>query len=225
MNPKIVLHDHLDGGVRPSTVVELATAAGVDLPTTDSEQLGRWFTIVPGMPFADAWQRFYLVIALLQTREALCRVAREAVEDLAADGVAYAEISDLQNCDGLVIGSPGYFGNMASALKYFLDQTSQQWLSGELIDKPAGVFTSTSSLHGGQESVLLSMMLPLLHHGMLISGIPYSEAALNQTSTGATPYGASHVAGQQGQPVSRDEISACRTLGKRIASLATQLNR
>ncbi len=92
MNPKIVLHDHLDGGVRPSTVVELAAAAGVDLPTTDSEQLGRWFTIVPGMPFADAWQRFYLVIALLQTREALRRVAREAVEDLAADGVAYAEL-------------------------------------------------------------------------------------------------------------------------------------
>jgi len=139
-------------------------------------------------------------------------------------GVPYAEISDLQDCDGLIIGSPGYFGNMAAALKYFLDQTSQQWLSGELIGKPAGVFTSTSSLHGGQESVLLSMMLPLLHHGMLISGIPYSEAALNQTSTGATPYGASHVAGQQAKTVSRDEISACRTLGKRVASLATQLN-
>ena len=139
-------------------------------------------------------------------------------------GVPYAETSDLEDCDGLIIGSPGYFGNMAAPLKYFFDQTSQYWLSGKLIGKPAGVFTSTSSLHGGQESVLLSMMLPLLHHGMLISGIPYSEPALNQTSTGATPYGASHMAGQQGNPVSKDEISACQTLGKRIASLAVRLN-
>jgi len=138
-------------------------------------------------------------------------------------GVPYAEISDLKDCDGLIIGSPGYFGNMAAPLKYFFDQTSQYWLSGKLIGKPAGVFTSTSSMHGGQESVLLSMMLPLLHHGMLISGIPYSEPALNQTSSGATPYGASHFAGQQGKPLSKHEISACHTLGKRIASLTTQL--
>lgn len=138
-------------------------------------------------------------------------------------GVPYAEISDLNDCDGLIIGSPGYFGNMAAPLKYFFDQTSQYWLSGKLIGKPAAVFTSTSSLHGGQESVLLSMMLPLLHHGMLISGIPYSEPALNQTSTGATPYGASHFAGQHGNPLTRDEISACQALGKRIASLTTQL--
>lgn len=139
-------------------------------------------------------------------------------------GVAYAEIDDLEDCHGLIIGSPGYFGNMAAPLKYFFDQTSQLWLSGKLIGKPAGVFTSTSSLHGGQESVLLSMMLPLLHHGMLISGIPYSEAALNQTTTGATPYGPSHVAGQSGADLSNDEIAACQTLGKRIATLATQLN-
>ena len=139
-------------------------------------------------------------------------------------GAPYAEISDLQECDGLIIGSPGYFGNMAAPLKYFFDQTSEYWLSGKLIGKPAGVFTSTSSLHGGQESVLLSMMLPLLHHGMLISGIPYSEPSLNQTSTGATPYGASHMAGQQGNPLSKDEISACRALGRRIAKLSTQLN-
>ena len=138
-------------------------------------------------------------------------------------GVPYAEISDLKDCDGLIIGSPGYFGNMAAPLKYFFDQSSQYWLSGKLIGKPAGVFTSTSSMHGGQESVLLSMMLPLLHHGMLISGIPYSEPALNQTITGATPYGASHVASQQGKPLSNDEISACQTLGKRIANLTTQL--
>jgi NAD(P)H dehydrogenase (quinone) len=140
-------------------------------------------------------------------------------------GVPFAEISDLDDCDALIIGSPGYFGNMAAPVKYFLDQTSQYWLSGELIGKPAGVFTSTSTLHGGQETVLLSMMLPLLHHGMLITGIPYSEPALNQTSGGATPYGASHVSGQQGKPVSRDESSACRTLGRRIADLAVKLSR
>lgn len=140
-------------------------------------------------------------------------------------GVPFAEISDLDNCDALIIGSPGYFGNMAAPVKYFLDQTSQYWLSGKLIGKPAGVFTSTSTLHGGQETVLLSMMLPLLHHGMLISGIPYSEPALNQTSSGATPYGASHVSGQQGKPVSLDESSACRTLGRRIADLAVKLSR
>ena len=138
-------------------------------------------------------------------------------------GLVYAELADLGDCDGLILGSPGYFGNMSAPLKYFLDQTSQHWLSGRLIDKPAGVFTSTSSLHGGQESVLLSMMLPLLHHGMLISGIPYSESALNQTKTGATPYGPSHVAGQSGAGLSQDEIAACRALGSRIARLATQL--
>lgn len=138
-------------------------------------------------------------------------------------GVPFAETSDLEDCQGLIIGSPGYFGNMAAALKYFLEQTSPHWLSGALIGKPAAVFTSTSSMHGGQESVLLSMMLPLLHHGMLISGIPYSEAALHRTSTGATPYGASHVAGQQGKPLSKDEISACQALGKRIAALTMQL--
>ena len=138
-------------------------------------------------------------------------------------GVLYADIVDLEDCDGLILGSPGYFGNMAAPLKYFLDQTTQLWLSGALIDKPAAVFTSTSSQHGGQESVLLSMMQPLLHHGMLISGIPYSEKALNQTSTGGTPYGASHVAGQQGKPLSQDEIDACLALGKRVAWLATQL--
>ena len=139
------------------------------------------------------------------------------------DGVPFAEAADLDDCQGLIMGSPGYFGNMAAPLKYFLDQTSQHWLSGALIGKPAAVFTSTSSMHGGQESVLLSMMLPLLHHGMLISGIPYSEAALHHTSTGATPYGASHFAGQQGKPLSEDEISACQGLGRRIASLATKL--
>lgn len=141
-----------------------------------------------------------------------------------SNGAPYVEMSELEDCQGLIIGSPGYFGNMAAPLKYFLDQTSPLWLSGALIGKPAGVFTSTSSMHGGQESVLLSMMLPLLHHGMLISGIPYSENSLHQTSTGGTPYGASHVASQQNKPLSQDEVSACQALGKRIATLSIRLN-
>jgi NAD(P)H dehydrogenase (quinone) len=142
---------------------------------------------------------------------------------VAGTGPAYASNDDLIQCDGLVVGSPAYFGNMSAAMKYFLDQTSSLWLSGAMIGKPAGVFTSSSSLHGGQESVLLSMMLPLLHHGMLISGIPYSEPALHNTSTGATPYGASHVAGSRGKPMSQEEVNACRTLGKRVAQLAQKL--
>ncbi len=154
-------------------------------------------------------------------------VSAESEQTLAAipdQGVGYAEPGDLEECDGLIIGSPGYFGSMAAPLKYFLDQTSQYWLSGQLIGKPAGVFTSTSSMHGGQESVLLNMMLPLLHHGMLISGIPYSEPALNQTTSGATPYGPSHVSGPDGRPLSSDEIAACQTLGNRIACLAMLLD-
>lgn len=162
--------------------------------------------------------------AMLRRLPSVSAISEQTEPDIPQSGVAYAEIDELEDCDGLIIGSPGYFGNMAAPLKYFLDQTSRLWLSGKLIGKPAGVFTSTSSLHGGQESVLLSMMLPLLHHGMLISGIPYSETALNQTTTGATPYGPSHVAGQSGLALSDDEIAACRTLGKRIATLAVQLS-
>jgi len=150
--------------------------------------------------------------------------ATEQLEDSVPDeGLPYARLSDLETCSGLIVGSPGYFGNMAAPLKYFFDQSSSLWLAGAMIGKPAGVFTATSSMHGGQETVLTSMMLPLMHHGMLVSGIPYSEPALNQTSTGATPYGASHVAGQQGAPLSQHEISACRALGKRIAGLAVKL--
>ncbi len=142
---------------------------------------------------------------------------------IAEQGVPYAQPEDLESCAGLIVGSPGYFGNMAAPLKYFFDQTSSLWLAGGMIGKPGAVFTATSSMHGGQETVLTSMMLPLLHHGMLISGIPYSEPALNQTSSGATPYGASHVAGQQGQELSEHEIAACKALGKRIADLACRL--
>jgi len=150
--------------------------------------------------------------------------ATEQLEDSVPDeGLPYARLSDLEDCSGMLIGSPGYFGNMAAPLKYFFDQTSSLWLAGAMIGKPAGVFTATSSMHGGQETVLTSMMLPLLHHGMLITGIPYSEPALNQTRSGATPYGASHVAGQQGQPLSEHEVEACRALGKRVADLAARL--
>jgi len=139
-------------------------------------------------------------------------------------GPTYATEQDLKNCDGLIIGSPAYFGNMSAALKYFLDQTSSLWLSGALIGKPAGVFTSTSSLHGGQQSVLLSMMIPLLHHGMIISGIPYSEPTLHGATSVASPYGASHVSGNNGKPLSSEETSACQALGKRVAELSVKLS-
>ena len=166
----------------------------------------------------------------LETAEAICRqvpevsTVTESLEpSIAPSGDAYASLSDLESCDALIMGSPGYFGNMAAPLKYFLDQATPIWLSGALIGKPAGVFTATASQHGGQEMVLSSMMTPLLHQGMLITGIPYSEASLNRTSTGGTPYGASHVAGPTGRELSDDEISACRALGLRIAHLASHL--
>jgi NAD(P)H dehydrogenase (quinone) len=130
-------------------------------------------------------------------------------------------LDDLRRCAGLVMGSPTRFGNMATPLKYFLDQSSSLWLSGALIDKPAGVFTSTSSLHGGQESTLLSMLLPLLHHGMVVAGLPYSEAGLMNTTSGGTPYGASHWAGPDNtRPLDETEAALCRALGARIARLA-----
>lgn len=139
-------------------------------------------------------------------------------------GPPHASKDDLRECAGLALGSPTRFGNMAAPLKAFLDETSDLWLSGSLIGKPAGVFTSTSSLHGGQESTLLSMMLPLLHHGMLIMGVPYSEAALLDTRSGGTPYGASHVAGADNSNViSEHEKRVARALGKRLAETALRL--
>ncbi len=161
--------------------------------------------------------------ARIRTVPPVSTVCEATQDEIPAEGPPYATLEDLQECSGLALGSPTRFGNMAAPLKYFLDSTTSLWLSGALIGKPAAVFTSASSLHGGQETTLTSMMLPLLHHGMLVSGIPYSEPALNQTRSGATPYGASHVAGQQGQPLSEDEISACRALGKRVAELACKL--
>ena len=146
----------------------------------------------------------------------------EAVEDSIPDsGPPYAQADDLLDCVGLALGSPTRFGNMAGALKYFIDSTSPLWLQGALVGKPASVFTSTSSLHGGQETTLLSMMLPLLHHGMLLVGIPYSETDLLKTTTGGTPYGASHLAGAQSdRALSEEEIRLCQAQGKRLARIA-----
>lgn len=138
-------------------------------------------------------------------------------------GAPYCTFDELRNCAGLLMGSPTRFGNMAAPLRYFLDQTSDMWLDGSLAGKPAGVFTSTGSLHGGQETTLLSMMLPLMHHGMVIAGIPYSEAALMHTHSGGTPYGASHWSGGSESDLSEDEQTLCRALGARIGKLALRL--
>ena len=149
----------------------------------------------------------------------------EAVGDaIPPSGPPYVGLSDLKECAGLALGSPTRFGNMAAPMKYFLDTTSPLWLSGQLVGKPACVFTSTSTLHGGQESTLLSMMIPLLHHGMLIMGLPYSETDLVHTRSGGTPYGASHLAGDKGDlPLSEEEIRLCHALGARLATTAKQL--
>ena len=141
-------------------------------------------------------------------------------------GPPFATTDDLRECAGLALGSPTRFGNMAAPLKAFIDSTSDLWLSGTLINKPAVVFASTSSLHGGQESTLLSMMLPLLHHGMVIAGLPYSESALLDTQTGGTPYGATHVAGPNNdRALSEHERILCLALGRRLATLAQGLER
>lgn len=139
-------------------------------------------------------------------------------------GAIYCTEDDLRNCAGLALGSPTRFGNMASALKHFIDSTGSIWASGALIDKPVGTFTSTASLHGGQEITLLTMAIPMLHHGMIYCGIPYSEPALNATLTGGTPYGASHVAGSESKnDISSHESELCHALGKRLAIISARL--
>ncbi len=141
------------------------------------------------------------------------------------DGPPYVTLDDLKNCAGIAVGSPTRFGNMAAPLKYFLDTTGGLWQSGALIGKPAGFFTSTSSLHGGQETTLLSMMLPFIHHGAIIVGVPYSETALFNTTSGGTPYGPSHFAGNDSNnPLSDEETKICRTLGQRLSDIALKLN-
>ena len=166
------------------------------------------------------------VEAILRTvprASAIC----EAVEDEIPDaGPPYVQTADLENCSALALGSPSYFGNISASLKLFLESTTSQWLGGALIGKPASLFTSSGSLHGGQESTLLSMMVPLLHHGMLIVGLPYSEPELSATTSGGTPYGASHVAGAGGdRPVDETERKLAMALGRRLAETAKRLDR
>lgn len=159
--------------------------------------------------------------ARLRTVPAVSTVCESTEEDIPASGDIYCTDDDIANCSGLLLGSPTRFGNMAAPLKYFLDGTAGLWMNGTLVDKPAGAFTSTSSLHGGQESTLLTMMIPLLHHGMVLAGIPYSESALTTTKSGGTPYGATHV---QSESLTEEEIQLCQAQGKRIAILASKLS-
>jgi len=173
------------------------------------------------------------VTARLRTVPAVTSVVEVPAPPVPDSGPPYATQDELRNCDGLILGSPTRFGNMAAPLKFFLDGTSSLWLAGSLAGKPAAVFTSTQTMHGGQESTLLSMMLPLLHHGMYMVGLPYTEAALTKTRSGGSPYGASHVAGQvdaKGEDTSTnaltsDEQVLAQLLGRRVAELAFRLKR
>ncbi|MGB1327941.1 MAG: NAD(P)H:quinone oxidoreductase [Porticoccaceae bacterium] len=158
--------------------------------------------------------------ARLRTVPSVSTVCESIAQSIPDSGDIYCTEDDLANCSGLLIGSPTRFGNMAAPLKYFLDGTGSLWASGALIGKPAGAFTSSSSIHGGQESTLLSMMIPLMHHGMLIAGVPYSESALSSTQKGGTPYGASHV---EDDCLTDEEQKICQAQGKRLAELATKL--
>ncbi|MGH8289100.1 MAG: NAD(P)H:quinone oxidoreductase [Steroidobacteraceae bacterium] len=164
-------------------------------------------------------------VAKLRTVPPVSAESESPARPVPTAGAPYASLEDLRNTDGLLLGSPTRFGNMAAPLKYFLDCTSSLWVSGALAGKPAGVFTSTQTLHGGQEATLLSMMLPLLHHGMYLVGLPYTERALQQTRSGGTPYGASHVAGAQDEAaLTEEERSLAQALGRRVASLAVLLS-
>lgn len=165
------------------------------------------------------------VAARLRTVPPVAPVVRQAQAPVPDSGPPYARAEDLRDCAGLVLGSPTRFGNMAAPLKAFIDATGDLWMSGALAGRPAAVFTSTASLHGGQESTLLSMMLPLLHHGMLLVGLPYSEPGLAATRTGGTPYGASHWSdnGQRAAQLDEHEAALCRALGARVAAIAARL--
>ena len=163
--------------------------------------------------------------ARLRTVPAVSAECAAVAPEIPEQGALYASLDDLRHCAGLALGSPTRFGNMAAPLKHFLDGTSSLWLTGELVGKPAGVFTSTASLHGGQETTLTSMMLPLLHHGMLIVGLPYTLAEVNHTASGGTPYGASHWAGPNDEkPLTDDERALCIALGRRLAETVTKLS-
>lgn len=178
-----------------------------------ARQIARGVEEIPGMQ------------ARLRTVPAVSPITQVAAAAVPDQGAPYVEKKDLAECAGLALGSPTRFGNMAAPLKYFLDTCGAEWVSGTLVGKPAAVFTSTATMHGGQESTLLSMMIPLLHHGMLMVGIPFTEAALNSSKTGGTPYGASHVAGSDDDAaLSDDEKQLARVLGKRLAEAARKLS-
>ena len=165
------------------------------------------------------------VEARLRTVPAVSTVTEATEPDIPADGPPYVDLQDLAECAGLALGSPTRFGNMAAAMKYFLDGTSTEWISGTLSGKPAVLFTSTGSLHGGQEATLLSMMIPLLHHGMLVMGLPYTHPELMNTASGGSPYGATHRAGIDGdKPVTEDEKRLAVALGRRVADAAVKLH-
>ncbi len=175
-------------------------------------QIARGIESVPGM------------IARLRCVPPVSPESETSIPSVPSAGAPYATLDDLRECCALALGSPTRFGNMAAPMKYFLDTTSPLWLTGELVGKPAAVFTSTSTQHGGQESTLLSMMIPLLHHGMLIVGIPFTEEGINTTTTGGSPYGATHVAGEEkNRPLDAVEKQLCRALGERLARTAQRL--
>ena len=176
--------------------------------------------IARGIEEVDGMQARLRTVAPVST---VCEASEDSIPDT---GAPYATAADLRECAALALGSPTRFGNMAAPLKYFIDTTGSLWLGAELAGKPAAVFTSTSSMHGGQETTLLSMMLPLLHHGMLVLGIPYSETDLLHTDAGGTPYGASHLAGTDSKkPLTEAEQRLCRALGKRLAETTAKLAR
>lgn len=183
--------------------------------TTDmAQQIARGVELVPGMT------------AQLRTVPPVSTVCENTADSIPDSGAPYATLTDLQQCAGLILGSPTHFGNMAAALKYFLDGTGSLWIGGDLIGKPAAVFTATASMHGGHESTLLSMMLPLLHHGMVLVGLPYSEPSLMRTQTGGSPYGASRLTSDASNTaLSEDERKLCLTLGQRVADIAKRLEK
>ena len=163
--------------------------------------------------------------AVVRTVPPVSTIIESTAPEIPPSGDVYASLSDLENCDGLILGSPTRFGTMATPLKYFLDQTGGLWLSGALVDKPGGVFTSTGTMHGGQESTLLGMMLPLIHHGMIMVGLPFTGSVLASTMSGGTPYGASHVSGgDNNRSFSSEEIQLGQLLGQRVAMLASKLS-
>ena len=166
-------------------------------------------------------------INAVENSEAVIRTLPDIKDNTPAiankDNILYATNEDLANCDALILGSPTYFGNMAAPMKFFLDGTSAEWFNNTLSGKPAGVFTSSSSMHGGQETTLITMLIPLLHHGMIISGIPYSEKELHDTRTGGSPYGPTHFSGDKENSLSNHEIKLCTSFGSRVANIAKKL--